>query len=473
MRFLLGLGFCLLFSGCSNHPLVDDTTDLSTYDIIHKVRCEAADELHHYLSQNKLNPFHQRFEALRAEIAEDEKFIRHKPKNVQSLEDKFAKLEASEKSVRSEHAAQTKKIDRQDRLYAISVDETLRSARTLLSDASAVDENSEFKLDLLISKAAGIAEDVGRLEKERRRLTLMRREIEEERQFTNDSIAQDRLTLQCGEKDEPYTLSSTQDCEETESYKQYENYKSVADRVKLNKESLTKPDSDFSRYHAFATTNLAMQFRFQITEDDNGSADGSIVWPVAIGTITLGYTAGKEKKRFSERTVAVSEDFSALLKIRSCKPVEHTLNSLRAHIYPVTGNIGVGELIYQFIGIHSKVALAKEREKTPSKAIFHEKLQFTTTLKGGLEPSFVLTPNPGHTIKFDGDFNANRTDLHEVIVDIAPGAPSTIKGKEKGPATTVSLDTMPELQIRLVQDPDDGSLRPLARRGWQVKTNAD
>ena len=200
---------------------------------------------------------------------------------------------------------------------------------------------------------------------------------------------------------------------------------------------------------------MALQFRFQITEDDNGSADGSIVWPVALGSITLGYSAGKNKARLSERTVALAENFSDLLKI-DCLDHDYAADSTRARIYPITGNIGMGELIDQFLIVNGAVGLAKRDKDTKDKKIFNEKLQFTTILKGGVKPSLVLSPSTGHTIKFNGDFNADRSDIHEVIVDILPGAePAERPPEPKVAATKHDIDNMPEMRVRVVPDPDD------------------
>ena len=39
--FVASLTLGLAVSGCTNHPLVDDMTGYSTFDIVEKIRCEA------------------------------------------------------------------------------------------------------------------------------------------------------------------------------------------------------------------------------------------------------------------------------------------------------------------------------------------------------------------------------------------------------------------------------------------------
>jgi hypothetical protein len=128
----------------------------------------------------------------------------------------------------------------------------------------------------------------------------------------------------------------------------------------------------------------------------------------------------------------------------------------------VTGNIGMGELIRQFLQINDAVTLAKPDKEKKDKKIFSDKLVFTTLLKGGVKPSLVLSPSTGHTVRFNGDFNADRKDVHEVIVDILPGSPPAEPAGEPEPKPTLSKveigkmpDKMPDMRILLIPSDDD------------------
>ena len=46
----------LVLIGCSNHPLVDDVTDYSTYEIVQKLRCEAQSAILSELDERAWNP---------------------------------------------------------------------------------------------------------------------------------------------------------------------------------------------------------------------------------------------------------------------------------------------------------------------------------------------------------------------------------------------------------------------------------
>ena len=46
-----------------------------------------------------------------------------------------------------------------------------------------------------------------------------------------------------------------------------------------------------------------MNFEFEITENNKASTTGTVTWPVNLGTFTLGWSGGKERKRVSEKGV--------------------------------------------------------------------------------------------------------------------------------------------------------------------------
>lgn len=442
--FFAALAACIALAGCSNHPIVDDVTPYSTSDVVNKVRCEVLAQLLRYVDAGRLQDLHQRFESYDA----DRNKVKYASKSVLEIKEVADRIVAQSKEILikeqtrpKRQAALNKESDKLDK----EIDQLIEAVRTTIREVRATDENDRVGLLRLQGRLTRFQADVRRLAVESERIAARQRELDAE-----PAILEEQMQA---------LLAEARELERKDGFKAYQEYKEAADRLAQAKKDLSRFGSDFSRYYAFATTNVALQFRFQITENNNGSGAGSIVWPVALGTVTLGYSAGKTKSRLSERTVGVSEDFADLLRIESqCKRLDFGTEpqSALARTYPVTGNIGIGELIDQFLRVNHAVKLAKRDKDSKDKKVFHEKLQFTTTLKGGLKPSLVLSPSNGHTVKFDGDFNSDRSDLHEVIVDILPGielADAAPEPKEpKDAETKISLVKVPNLSIRLLND---------------------
>lgn len=430
-RYFLALASGLFLAACSNHPVIQDTTGYPTSAVVNKVRCEVLDELRRYIDYERIEVLHQRFE----EYELNKRAIKDPSPKVKEFKTAFEANEAETKEVVGKIAAlkQQEQAQAKDKAqFEARVAALLEAVKALIKEAEGVAENDRVGLLRLLAKVNRLQPEAKDLVQENERLIAKDRELAAAPKLLAERL--DELT------------KAKEALTKKPGFDEYQQYRDIADSVAAATKELRRSNSPFAKYYAFTTTNMAMQFRFQITEDDNGSAEGSIVWPVALGSITLGYSAGKEKKRFSERTVAVSEDFSDLLRIRLCDDYYLT-DSPRARIYPVTGNIGMAELVEQFLQINHDVKLVKEKK------IFSEKLQFTTTLKGGLKPSLMLSPSTGHTVRFNGNFDADRIDLHEVIIDILPGtelveAPSEIKSTE----TKMNIVKVPDLRIRLSRD---------------------
>ena len=69
----------------------------------------------------------------------------------------------------------------------------------------------------------------------------------------------------------------------------------------------------------FLNSSIAMQFRFDILENNIAKVDGGYKMPVHAGVLTLGYAAGTDNKRRGERAVGISTTFGDLLDV-TCDP---------------------------------------------------------------------------------------------------------------------------------------------------------
>jgi len=86
--------------------------------------------------------------------------------------------------------------------------------------------------------------------------------------------------------------------------------------------------------------------------------------------------------------------------------------SSKQWIYPITGNIGLNEVVDTFIELINLKAGTTNMS---------EELEFTTKLLGGIKPEVALSklvPNQLRLISAELDAQADRTDVHKVTVTL-------------------------------------------------------
>jgi hypothetical protein len=164
------------------------------------------------------------------------------------------------------------------------------------------------------------------------------------------------------------------------------------------------------RYPPFAKDDdyvIGFLFNFDTETKKNLGGDATITWPIPLGTFTLGVDGGVERKRYGEENVSIAEAFSKL-RNTNCLVAQGS----RPHSYPITGSIGVGEVIDKYFELDS-LPNAKVGE-------FYRTLRFTLKLDGGISPSWSLVRSSGVKIGANVDASAERTDTHEVKITITP-----------------------------------------------------
>ena len=80
---------------------------------------------------------------------------------------------------------------------------------------------------------------------------------------------------------------------------------------------------------------------------------------------------------------------------------------------------------------------------------FTDKIVFTTKINAGLTPKLELNPTPVHKLTVNGDLSADREDIHEVIVDIAPQAKAT---PATGGPTKIIVERVPAVDVKILRD---------------------
>ena len=209
-------------------------------------------------------------------------------------------------------------------------------------------------------------------------------------------------------------------------------------------EEMRKGLKDFKSIILFEKNTAAFQFEFLITEDNNVSSTASAVWPITlgafVGTFTLGYDVGDKRQRLAERKVKLISSFGELVRFK-CEGISSSdrLRRLPGR-YPMTGNIGLEEVILDYI-------LYKEDEagkfKTGGES-YTDKIQFTTTVNGSIKPGIDIARKPGPTVKASAVLDGSRKDVHQLTIFLAPPG-----GDDKSDAVQqVVITQMPAVRVR-------------------------
>jgi hypothetical protein len=177
----------------------------------------------------------------------------------------------------------------------------------------------------------------------------------------------------------------------------------------------------------YRTASVAYEFTFDITEDDNASADGTWGLPYTLGgAFSLSANGKFNRNRNTNRNFKIVDSFEELYNTRcNVPPQPENL------IYPISGEIGIYEVVKTFIKLQQV-----QNPKAGEVFTFADTLKFTTTLSAGVQPKLVISPFPDRfrLAGANGDFNASRVDIHQVVVTMAGEKPRMIANAKTPPA---------------------------------------
>jgi hypothetical protein len=184
---------------------------------------------------------------------------------------------------------------------------------------------------------------------------------------------------------------------------------------------------DYHPFDKFKGAAIAYEFQFTITENNKNSASASFLMPLTDGKFSLGISGGKNLQRQSDRNFVIAETFEDVIS------AECTGNTAEKHwAYPITGNVGLDEVVRTFIKLEQMTKLRGLADKIDANRIatFADKLFFTTSFNGEVDPSVELNPGRLNSLKLakaSASIGADRTDVHKVTiamaVEIPAGAP--------------------------------------------------
>ena len=178
---------------------------------------------------------------------------------------------------------------------------------------------------------------------------------------------------------------------------------------------------------------------FDITEQNDVGASVDVLSTLSRGTISLSPGARFNGKRRSDSTFRMQDGFGELIynayTAQACRELKSSRIAYPENpnlIYPITGKLGLEAPLDEFFSLNMSANLigTKDHPNIPTSTF---KLEFTTTLEGGLEPELKLNPLNSRTEITGGKLtlSGKRIDMHNLtlVFSIPPLNEATLTKK--------------------------------------------
>ena len=168
---------------------------------------------------------------------------------------------------------------------------------------------------------------------------------------------------------------------------------------------------------------ISYDFTFDITEQNTVAAEVDFANLLSSGTFSMPAKGSSDLQRQTVRLFRVNDTFGELINFRPSRCTED--GSPENFAYPVSGRIGLGELVETFVDLneYQRLTGSKDGDKVPTIA---DTFNFQTTITGSVTPQVTLTPL-NHLFNVSGaslGATSMRKDIHKVIVAMSlPPAP--------------------------------------------------
>lgn len=173
----------------------------------------------------------------------------------------------------------------------------------------------------------------------------------------------------------------------------------------------------------FGDSGIAYDFAFDMTEANNIDPSLDLLKVFSNGMFSLGVSAKNDRKRQNIRNFTVTDTFVGLLRVNYDDYCEGELAAGKNYMYPITGKIGIAEMIRTFIALAIFGELNGEKGKEgrgPPTMV--DSLKFTTHWALSVSPQLTITPGTSQALKFKNGLFAvsnERIDVHTVTVGLA------------------------------------------------------
>jgi hypothetical protein len=204
-------------------------------------------------------------------------------------------------------------------------------------------------------------------------------------------------------------------------------------------------------YDKYIETGIAYDFSFDITEDNSALGVADPIRLITNGTTGAGFSASGDYKRQNLRHFVVSETAQSLLENVNLKcPPDYRQSSFT---YPISGDIGIKELISTFFDLNETKELTVIDKEKPT-TVFVDTLTFTTTIMGSVSPHVIVAPvgntwglaPPGASITA----GAQRIDKHGLIIALSLDKPKVKSDAAAGvvPGYAVGRSALQKITVR-------------------------
>jgi hypothetical protein len=206
----------------------------------------------------------------------------------------------------------------------------------------------------------------------------------------------------------------------------------IVDDAKADVKRRTK---DLAPYYAH---EMAYSFRFRIVETNVAGLvpPATFLFPIHLGTATIGVGATDTKQRDGERLAKLVISFEDLHGT-PCTDAPEDDQGIRARHYPVRGKIGVYEVIAQYFALLDRAKSDQKAESPKSdnnsdddeqakvRKIFAktdsytDTIIFDTTITGSVTPSIILRPTKDQLVTGSLGITGTRKDTHTVTISLS------------------------------------------------------
>jgi hypothetical protein len=216
---------------------------------------------------------------------------------------------------------------------------------------------------------------------------------------------------------------------------------------------------------------VAYDFELDLKNTNNTGGNLGLLQTLTAGMIVATPDASFEGQRRATRTFRIVDRFDELLSnhptIRECNALRRTAPSTQSAngIYPIAGLLRLDRLLREFISFNQSANLVgpKGSEANPTMT---ETIEFTTTLKAGIEPVLTLIPVK-RGLEVTGaklTLRTERYDRHKVVVTFTlPKRDSTVT-RDRSETEQAAIDELDEQRDRQLDNEALRLLRSIADR---------
>jgi hypothetical protein len=217
------------------------------------------------------------------------------------------------------------------------------------------------------------------------------------------------------------------------------------------KNGLAGFEGDQAAHGIIAATVIGFDFSFDISES-NSATQGVLNFERGSGGLSkLDFDARAYLSRGNKRNFQIIEDLADLKKAK-CSGEAGGANP----VYPITGAIGMDEVVRTFIKLDRLMGFKKigvpggfsGQGGFGSNVIFSDDIEFTTTVKAGAAPELVLNAGIGSLAVTKASIigSMRRYDKHSVIVALVHSAPQPPDDVATGPAKKFAAGPVTKIQ---------------------------